>query len=310
METKFHTSAISLHPSIKNTQLGSMKTSKILKTVLSRLEKETNQALSTGINSLDQVIEGWEEGVIIVSARPKMGKTMLCLNFVHHLIHTINTNEAIVYVTDTVSKEVLIQRLLAIGTQLPLKQIQTGNLSSTELQQLNDHAFLAKLAQDNLVILEHNIPSMFDIRTTLLNVRQAGKKPKIIFIDATPSAGSERGNDKNDPLIMLIQELELLSKELQIPIICTMPLGRSVEHRESHYPLLSDLNPRLVLHASKVLFLIRPEYYEVLTVEHSDIEEAHLIVAKNNGHLDSIKLKLNMYTQKILEDKLMYSLIE
>ena len=100
-----------------------------------------------------------------------------------------------------------------------------------------------------------------------------------------------------------------MRKYLEIPNIVTIPLSRSVVYRAIHIPRLTDIDQKLLLHVTKVLFLVRPAYYEVVETKTDSNEEAHLIVAKNNGALDTIKLNINITTHRITQDSgLLYSL--
>jgi replicative DNA helicase len=289
-----------------------MLASEILRTVMSKLERQneiSSHALSTGIDSLDRLIGGWESGVILIAARPHMGKTLLCLNFAYHLIETLKNDEKIVYVTNQVSKEALMQRLLAIGTKLSLTKIQTGTLPAISIQHLNEHPFVVKLMEDNLLIFDHNAPTICDIRSIFLHLKHEGKPPKTLIIDTLPFLMVGQDRDKKGLLESMMSELSLLSQELEIPIIVTTPLSRSVEYRDSHIPRLTDIDQKLLVHVSKVLLLVRPAYYDVVEIKADSNEEAHLIVAKNNGALDTIQLNINMATHKITQDSgLLYSL--
>jgi replicative DNA helicase len=282
-----------------------MLASQILTKVMSRLERQnelSSNALSTGIASLDRLIGGWESGVNLIAARPHMGKTLLCLNFAYHLIGAFKKDEAIVYVTNTVSREEVMHRLLAIGTQESLNNIQNGILPSLALQQLKEHPFVVKMVEDNLLIFEHNDLIIHDIRSIFLELKQEGTKPKILFLDVLNSIMEGKSRDKKEASESIMLELHLLSQELEIPIIITMPLGRSVEYRDMHIPRLTDLDQKLLLHIKKILFLVRPEYYELIENKDDSNQEAHLIVAKNNGSLDTIQISINMDTHKITED--------
>ena len=202
-----------------------------------------------------------------------------------------------------------MHRLLAIGTQSSLTNIQTGTLPDLLLQQLKEHPFVVKLTEDNLLIFDPNTPTICDIRSILLHLKQAGKTPKILFLDTLPSLMAGKGRAENAASENIMLELHLLSQELEIPIIVTIALSRSVEYRASHIPRLTDIDQKLLLHVTKVLFLVRPAYYEVVETKTDSNEEAHLIVAKNNGALDTIKLNINITTHRITQDSgLLYSL--
>ena len=264
----------------------------IIKSVFNRISnnnKLSKNSLSTGIENLDIIMGGWENEFSLFCSRPGMGKTTFLLNQVYQIMQTIKAKETILYVTTKESPTVIIQRLLAIATQIELSTIQKGELTPSELKALSVHPIMKQLEANNLVLFENNSPTSYQIRSEVFNLVKTGNIPKMIFID------QGRGHKLKE----LILDLKLLSKEYQIPILFSMPLGRSVEYRESKYPQLNDLESEVVREVDKIIFITRPDYYEI--IEHDNIQSGliHLIVAKNNGPIDIVKLKLNRRTLTI-----------
>lgn len=274
--------------------MSTILTSSIIKSIFNRISNNnelSKNALSSGFDSLDKKMGGWERDFSIFCSRPGMGKTTFILNQVYQILQSIKAEETILYVTDKESPTVIIQRLLSIATQIELSKIQKGELAPSEKLALSMHPIMRQLEANNLVLLESNKPTAYQIRSVIFNLVETGNKPIMIFID------QGRGQ-----LMELILDLKLLSKEYQIPILLTMPLGRSVEYRESKFPQLDDLEVEVVSEADKIIFINRPDYYEIMENENMEAGLIHLILAKYNGPLEIVKLKLNRSTFTITEN--------
>jgi replicative DNA helicase len=231
-----------------------------------------------------------------------MGLTAFCLNQVNTLLQSIQKDEVIVYVTDKDSATVLIQRLLAVATQIELTNIQNGNLKEQEVAQIASHPITKHLESNRLLFLTNSNPTLFQIRSLVFNQLKEGKKPKMLFIDCLQSI-IDRGRDRSLDITNVMLDINLLSQEYKVPVLCTISLrNRMVEYRESKFPRLTDLDSRLVNEVERVFFLIRPDYYEIIDLPSDDTGELHLIIAKNEGPLDILKLKMNRKNLSISED--------
>lgn len=280
-------------------------TEQIVHKILNKISNNNTlspNAISTGIASLDNTIGGWEQGVTIISARPSMGLTAFCLNQVNTLLQSIQKDEVIVYVTDKDSATVLIQRLLAVATQIELTSIQNGNLKEQEVAQIASHPITKHLESNRLLFLTNSNPTLFQIRSLVFNQLKEGKKPKVLFIDCLQSI-IDRGGVRSLDITNVMLDINLLSQEYKVPVLCTISLrNRMVEYRESKFPRLTDLDSRLVNEVERVFFLIRPDYYEIIDLPSDDTGELHLIISKNEGPLDILKLKMNSKNLSISED--------
>lgn len=249
-------------------------------------------AISTGISSLDNLMGGWKPGVSIVSARPGMGLTAFALTQLSQLLSKLKENEVVIYVADKESTTVLMQRLLSIATQVNLATIQNGKLNKEEYDNLLKTPLTRQLKDNKVVFLNSNTPTVYAIRHLVYSLKKEGKKPVMVFVDSLLSL-VDRIRFRSQDMEQVMLDLNLLSEEYEVPVFCTMPLGRQVEYRDSKYPRLSDLDAKMVNIACSVFFLLRPEYYEVIELPEEEAGEAHLIIAKNEGPLDTVKLTLN-----------------
>lgn len=261
----------------------------------------SKNAISSGIHSLNNTIGGWEHGVSIISARPSIGLTSFCLSQVHSLIHTLKDDDVIIYVADKDSPTVLIQRLLAIATQLELSKIQNGDLTKQEIAQIASDPITKHLEANRLIFLTNTDSKVLHIRSFLFNLIKVGKKPKMLFVDSLQSI-IDRSRDRGQDISNVMMDVNLLSQEYKIPVLLTIPLrSRLVEFRETKFPRLTDLDSRLTNEADVVLFLTRADYYEIIDLP-EDIGDAHLIIAKNEGPLNILKLKMNKKNLAISEN--------
>ena len=280
-------------------------TEEIVHKILNKISNNNTlspNAISTGIASLDNTIGGWEHGVTIISACPSMGLTAFCLNQVNSLLQSIQKDEVIVYVTDKDSATVLIQRLLAVATQIELTNIQNGNLKEQEVAQIASHPITKHLESNRLLFLTNSNPTLFQIRSLVFNQLKEGKKTKMLIVDCLQSI-IDRGRDRSLDITNVMMDIHLLSEEYKVPVLCTISLrNRVVEYRESKFPRLTDLDSKIVNEVERVFFLIRPDYYEIIDLPSDDTGELHLIIAKNEGPLDILKLKMNRKNLSISED--------
>jgi replicative DNA helicase len=205
----------------------------------------------------------------------------------------LKENEVVIYLSDKDSSTTIMHRLLSIATQIDLSIIQNGKLNKEEYELVKLHPITRQLKDENLIILKDNLSTVYNLRSLVHELKKDGKKTVMLFVDSLQSL---LYNESSREIKDVMLDLNLLSEEYECPLICTMPLGRSVEHRTSHYPRLTDLDAKMVNIASRVFFLMRPDYYQFIDASESDISETHLVVAQNEGQLDTILLGMNRKT--------------
>ena len=269
-------------------------------TALENIEKMYQQrgrisGLATGFSVFDQMTDGLHPGeMIIVAARPSMGKTALAMNVVEHVALNLEEPKAVGVFSLEMSTQQLVQRMLCSRARVNMKKIRSGMLARAEHGKLNDAA--AALSESRIFI--DDTPGL-----TILELRAKGRRLRdrhrveLIAIDYLQlcRSTSRRGQDNRQIEISEISAgIKALAKELEIPIIVLAQLNRQPEQRGGGKPRMSDLRESgsLEQDADVVALLVRPEVYEDDEDTKSDLAgKAELIIAKQrNGPIGEIPL--------------------
>jgi len=198
----------------------------------------------------------------------------------------------------------LVQRILSAESEIKMEKISRGKLEEHEYQQLHSKG-IKKLETAPIYIDDTAALNIFEFRAKarrLVNKHQV----KMIIIDYLQlmSGSGDRNSNREQEISNISRSLKALAKELQIPIIALSQLSRAVETRkESKMPQLSDLRESGAIEqdADMVMFIYRPEYYEVMSNEmgESTQGETHIRIAKHrNGSLDIVKLRARLDIQR------------
>lgn len=256
--------------------------------------------VATGFEKLDQVTSGWQPSdLIIIAARPGMGKTAFVLSMARNM--AIDFNAPVAVFSLEMSSVQLITRLISSETGLTSEKLRTGQLEKHEWEQLTIK--VKDLEKAPLFIDDTPSLSIFDLRAKARRL-SSQHGIKLIIVDylqlmtAGNSAGKGGGNREQE-ISTISRNLKALAKELNVPVIALSQLSRAVETRgSSKRPLLSDLRESGAIEqdADIVSFIYRPEYYKI---DQWDDEEAaptegqaEFIIAKHrNGSLENIRLK-------------------
>lgn len=247
--------------------------------------------LSTGFVGLDKITTGLHEGnLIILAARPAMGKTALALNIAKH-VASMERKPAVIFSLEMGAEE-LIERMVASEGMIPGYHLKTGNLSTDEWKRLVH-------AQSNL----YDVPifvddtagiRISDIRSKARKLSQEMGGLGIIIIDYLQLITGSKRENRQQIVSEISRELKILAKDLRVPVIALSQLSRSVEQRQDKRPMLSDLRESgsIEQDADIVAFLYRDAYYQK---EQADSQEANnvteLILEKNrHGSLGTVKL--------------------
>ena len=250
--------------------------------------------LQTGYRDLDKITSGWQNSdLIIIAARPAMGKTAFVLSMAKNM--AVDNNIPIAIFTLEMSNVQLIKRLISNVASLEGEKIKSGRLSREEEDRLNSrirNVYGAPLYLDETPGL-----SISELRTKARRLVRE-KKVKMIMIDYLQlmnATGMKLGSREQE-VSTISRSLKALAKELDIPIIALSQLNRSTENREDKRPVLSDLRESGAIEqdADIVCFIHRPEYYTRATQdgEGNNIKGlAYLIVAKHrSGGVGDVKL--------------------
>ena len=279
-----------------------------LKKIQEIANKEGMSGLASGFTKLDALTSGWQPSdLIIIAARPGMGKTAFVISMAKNM--AIDFNHGVAVFSLEMSSVQLITRMISSETGLPSEKLRKGNLALHDWELLN---YKVKSLSDAPIYID-DTPSLsiFDLRAKARRlVSQHGVK--IIIIDylqlMTAGGNNNKGPGNREQEISTIsRNLKALAKELEVPVIALSQLSRAVETRSagSKRPLLSDLRESGAIEqdADIVSFIYRPEYYGMTEWdddERSPCEgQGEFIVAKHrNGGLDNIRLKFTGHLAK------------
>ena len=252
--------------------------------------------LETGYTDLDKLTSGWQNSdLIIIAARPAMGKTAFVLSMAKNM--AVNYSTPLAIFSLEMSNLQLVNRLISNVAEISGSKIKSGNLTDIEWQQL--FARIKFLTGAPLYIDDTPSLSIFELRTKARRlVREHGVKMIIIDYLQLMNASGMRFGSREQEVSMISRSLKQLAKELNIPIIALSQLNRSVENRtDGKRPQLSDLRESGAIEqdADIVCFIHRPEYYTKSGVdaEGKDIRGlAEFIIAKHrSGAVDDVDMR-------------------
>jgi len=254
--------------------------------------------ISTGFEKLDTLTSGWQPSdLIIIAARPGMGKTALTLSMARNI--AVIEKVPVAFFSLEMSSIQLITRLISAETGLSSEKLRTGKLADHEWKQLN--VKVGDLEKAPIYIDDTPALSIFDLRAKARRMASQFKIKLIVvdYLQLMTAGNTNKSGNREQEISTISRNLKSLAKELDIPVIALSQLSRAVETRGgSKRPQLSDLRESGAIEqdADIVSFIYRPEYYQIEEwddEEHSSsIGQAELIVAKHrNGGLDNIRMK-------------------
>ncbi len=254
--------------------------------------------ISTGFEKLDRLTSGWQPSdLIIIAARPGMGKTALALSMARNI--SVQKKIPVAFFSLEMSSVQLITRLISAETGLSSDKLRTGKLAQHEWQQLN--VKVSDLESAPLYIDDSAALTIFELRAKARRLASAHDIKLIVidYLQLMNLGSSNKAGNREQEISTISRNLKALAKELNIPVIALSQLSRAVETRGgTKRPILSDLRESGAIEqdADIVSFLYRPEYYGINEWD-DDMKtpsegQGEFIVAKHrNGALDSIKLK-------------------
>lgn len=247
--------------------------------------------LSSGFIGLDKITTGLhEDNLIILAARPAMGKTALALNIAQHI--AVKEKKPVAIFSLEMGAESLIERMLASEGMVEGYHLKTGNLSVEEWHRLvhaQGNLYDAPIFVDDTAGIR-----ISEIRSKARKLAQEMGGLGVIIIDYLQLITGSKGENRQQVVSEISRELKILAKDLKVPVIALSQLSRSVEQRQEKRPMLSDLRESgsIEQDADIVAFLYRDAYYQK---EQGDSQEANnvteLILEKNrHGSLGTVKL--------------------
>ncbi|MCR5673468.1 MAG: replicative DNA helicase [Lachnospiraceae bacterium] len=242
----------------------------------------------TGFLDLDYMLAGLQPSdLVLIAARPSMGKTAFVLNMAQHIC--IKEKKCAALFSLEMSREQLMNRLLSLESHVDSKLIRNGNVSAKDWEGLIEAA--SSIGESKMIIDDTPGITIGELRTKCRKYKAENKDLAVIVIDYLQlMTGSGRSDSRQQEISDISRSLKSLARELDIPIVALSQLSRAVEKREEHRPMLSDLRESGAIEqdADVVMFLYRDDYYNPDT-EKKGIAE--VIVAKQrNGPIGTVEL--------------------
>ncbi len=243
--------------------------------------------LATGFIDLDYKTAGFQPSdLILIAARPSMGKTAFVLNIAEYMAFRSNLTVAIFSLE--MSKEQLVNRLFALESRVDSQALRTGNLSDNDWASLIEAAGV--IGRSNLVIDDTPGISVAELRSKCRKLKLENNLGIIMIDYLQLMQGSRRSESRQQEISEISRSLKEIARELQVPVIALSQLSRAVEQRPDHRPMLSDLRESGAIEqdADVVMFLYRDDYYNHDT-EKKDVAEV-IIAKQRNGAIGTVEL--------------------
>ena len=266
-------------------------------------EKSDVTGLTTGFRDLNKKINGLQRSdLLLIAARPAMGKTAFALNLVQNA--ALKGDASVAVFSLEMSKEQLVQRMVAAQSSVELKKIKTGTLAANDWPRITDG--MAVLSGAKIHIDDTPGIKISELRSKCRKLK-IEKGLDLVLIDYLQLIEGEGHNESRQQEIAKIsRSLKILAKELDCPVVALSQLSRAPEQRADHRPMLSDLRESgsIEQDADIVMFLYRDEYYNPDT-ERKNIGE--VIVAKNrHGETGTVELvwfgEIQKFADKMREE--------
>lgn len=243
--------------------------------------------IATGFYDLDYKTAGLQPSdLILIAARPSMGKTAFALNIAEYVALRSNITTAIFSLE--MSQDQLVKRLLAMNSRVDSQKIRTGNLSAEEWASLMESARI--IGNSNLIIDDTSAISVSELRSKCRKLK-IEKNLGLVIIDYLQlMTGSRKTESRQQEISEISRALKSLAREINVPVIALSQLSRAVELRTDKRPILSDLRESGAIEqdADVVMFIYRDDYYNQDTKEPGVSE---IIIGKQrNGPTGTVKL--------------------
>ena len=243
--------------------------------------------IATGFADLDYRTAGMQPAdLVLIAARPSMGKTAFVLNIAEHVAFKLN--RTIAFFSLEMSKEQLVNRLFSLESKVDSQHIRTGQLSDQEWEKLIESAGV--IGKSNLIIDDTPGISISELRSKCRKYKLEHDLSMIVIDYLQLMSGSGRTDSRQQEISDISRSLKAIARELSVPVLALSQLSRAVEQRPDHRPMLSDLRESGAIEqdADVVMFIYRDEYYNHDT-ERPGIAE--IIIAKqSNGPIGTVEL--------------------
>jgi len=243
--------------------------------------------VATGFYDLDYKTAGFQPSdLILIAARPSMGKTAFVLNIAEYV--AVKSNIPTVVFSLEMSQDQLIKRVLSMNSKVDSQLLRTGNLSGEDWSNLMESA--RNVGNSNLIIDDTSAISVSELRSKCRKLK-IEKNLGLIIIDYLQlMTGSKKSESRQQEISEISRTLKSLAREINVPVIALSQLSRAVEQRPDKRPMLSDLRESGAIEqdADVVMFIYRDDYYNKDTEEPGVSE---IIIGKQrNGPVGTVKL--------------------
>ncbi len=278
----------------RNRRAGEFKgTSMLMDEVLKNIEKASSvrseiTGLKTGLKDLDHTLHGLQRGdMIIVAARPSMGKTAVSLNLAMN-VAAYQPDEAVAIFSLEMGADQLAMRLLSARSHIEGDKLKTGRLTNDEWNQVNEAAADLKASQ---IYIDDTpgitMPEIFS-KCRKLSADHGLSLVMLDYIQLVTGSGGRAGASRQQEVSDISRSLKALARELQVPVIALSQLSRLVEQRENKHPMLSDLRESGAIEqdADVVMLLYRESYYDETAkqaAEETGSERLEINIAKHRN---------------------------
>lgn len=282
----------------KSRKTGEFKTiNDVMKTTQQRLEdlakndKEIT-GIATGFYDFDKLTSGLHENeLIIIAARPAMGKTAFAVNLAVNA--AINSKKNVALFNLEMSAEQLAMRMISAQGGIDQNKLKTGRLEHNDWKKVNEA--MSELSETNLYIEDTSGISVSEIRAKCRRLAAQGPGLGLVVIDYLQliEGSSKYAGNRQQEVSEISRSLKTMAMELSVPVIALAQLSRSVELRENKRPIMSDLRESgsIEQDADIVAFLYRDDYYNKSASEQTNISVTELIIGKHrNGNTGTIEL--------------------
>ncbi len=249
--------------------------------------------IATGFRDLDYMTSGLQRGdLIIIAARPSMGKTAFCLNIAQNaaMRQQHHGSKAIVGIFSLeMSKEQLVQRMLCAQARIDAHRLRTGMLSKEDWRHLA--MGVSELAEAQIFLDDTPAISSLEMRAKIRRLKNEQRGLDMIIVDYLQlMSGKGRVESRQQEVSQISRDLKAIAKEMNVPVIALSQLSRAVESRSDHRPMLSDLRESgsIEQDADLVMFIYRDEVYNPETEKQN---VAEIIIGKQrNGPIGNVEL--------------------
>ena len=251
--------------------------------------------MATGFIDLDYKTSGFQNSdLILIAARPSMGKTAFVLNIAEYM--AFHSGETVAVFSLEMSREQLVNRLFAMESRVDAQVLRNGNLTDTDWASLIESAGI--IGRSHLIIDDTPGISVSELRSKCRKYKLEHNLGIIMIDYLQLMTSSRRVESRQQEISDISRSLKEIARELQVPVVALSQLSRAVEQRPDHRPMLSDLRESGAIEqdADVVMFLYREDYYNKDT-ERKDVAEV-IIAKQRNGPIGTVELAwLPRYTK-------------